>query len=59
MVLDISMIPNTFKGLFSVTKFVRDNRNCGLGINGSTYEYISRVTSKTDTNNSVKDLLPR
>ena len=56
MVLEMSMIINTLKGLFSMTKYGLDNRNGGFGINCSPSEYLTHVPSETDENTFVKEL---
>ena len=57
MVTDIPMIISTLKGLFSMKKYVLENRNGQFGIILLPSEYLRHVSSEKDTDNIVNELV--
>ena len=57
MVTDIPMIISTLKGLFSMKKYVLENRNGQFGTILLPSEYLRHVSSEKDTDNIVNELV--
>ena len=56
MVLDMTMIINTFKGFLIMIKHCLGSSNVGLGINHSASEYLTHDHPKIDSSTIVKDI---